>query len=83
VSILAQNAKAGHGMPHLLLLTGMKDRVVPSWHSEALWKAIDKIPRAGSLVRDLHRFEEGLHTCHAQPGYHARIKTFLDSIHAS
>ena len=83
VSILAQNAKAGHRLPHLLLLTGMKDRTIPSWHSEELWGAINKIPNViNPLIHELHRFEEGLHTCHAQPGYHARIKTFLDSIHA-
>lgn len=69
--------RQGQKVPHILFLVGMKDTMVPCWHSERLWELVEAVPWAGSVVRMIHKFVDGPHTCHSQPGYHAKIKDFL------
>lgn len=78
---LLDHSLAGSPTPHVLLLSGLRDRIVPHWHSEALWDKLQSVPGRRTFVAFLHRFVDGGHACHTQPEYYHRIKQFLDHIH--
>lgn len=75
---LVKLSSVGERVPHILLLAGLNDRMVPPWHTDLLWERIQRLRASPSLVAALHQFADGPHTCHAQPGYHHRIKSFID-----
>lgn len=76
-SRISELSRQGRKVPHILFLVGMKDVMVPCWHSERLWELVESVPGASNVVRMIHRFVDGPHTCHSQPEYHAKIKDFL------
>lgn len=78
---LLEHSSTGSRTPHVLLLSGLRDRMVPHWHTEVLWEALQSVPGSRNFVSLLHRFVDGGHSCHAQPDYYQRIKQFLEHIH--
>ena len=39
-----ERVAGGLRIPHVLVLAGERDRRVPVWHSEGLWRALERIP---------------------------------------
>lgn len=82
MSHLLNHAKVSQEAPHILILTGQKDRTIPEWHTQHLWKLMEAThPKENrKQIIKKHIFKDGRHALFDQHHYHEEIRLFLEEI---